>query len=200
MEMRLRWYIDESEAWIICRFEEPLVEMNRKMDIVIADLATLQRVDASVVNILREEHLEEEEGETSAIGGVQAVNDRLTYETPNTEVHSEVFVDEALVDIIVEVISPISKKKIMTRKLAPALLTSFIAGQRPKKRKNEVRFDPLQPVDPSQMAVLMQWVSSKGELKTIRGGTFDLLRDFFRTLIQTGEWLSNEVKPLHYFF
>lgn len=28
MEMRLRWYIDESEVWIIYLFEEPLAEMN----------------------------------------------------------------------------------------------------------------------------------------------------------------------------
>ena len=33
-----------------------------------AALAILQRLDASVVNILREEHIEEEEGETSAVG------------------------------------------------------------------------------------------------------------------------------------
>ena len=64
--------------------------MNWKMDTI---LATLQRPNASVVNILREEHLEEEEGETSTVGDVQATDDRMTYETPNTEVHSEVFVD-----------------------------------------------------------------------------------------------------------
>ena len=41
MEMRLRRYIDESEARIICHFKEPLAEMNRKMDTVLAVLATL---------------------------------------------------------------------------------------------------------------------------------------------------------------
>ena len=123
MEMRLRWYIDEFEAQIIHHFEEPLAEMNRKMDTILAVLATLQRVDASVVNILREEHLEEEEGETSTVGDVQDVDDRLTYETPNIEVHSEVFMDEALGDTIVEVISPISGKKTRTRKHTPALLS-----------------------------------------------------------------------------
>ena len=85
----------------------------------------------------------------SAVRDVQATDDMMTYETPNTEVHSEVFVDEALSDTIVEVISPISGKKNWTRKRAPALLSPFIAGQRPKKRKNEVRFDPFRPVDPS---------------------------------------------------
>ena len=110
----------------------------------------------------------------------------MTYETPNTEVHSEVFMDEALGDTIVEVISPISRKKTRTRKCAPTLLSPFTFGQRPKKRKNEVHFVPLRPVDPSQTVVLMQWVSSEGELKTIRGGTSDLSLNFFRTLIQIG--------------
>ena len=129
-------------------FEEPLAEMNQKMDTILAVLATLQRADASVVNILREEHLgEEEERETSVVGDVQAVDDRLTYETPNTEVHSEVFVDEALGDTIIKVISPIYGKKTRTRKHAPALLSPFTTGQRPKKRKNKVRFDPLRPMD-----------------------------------------------------
>ena len=91
--------------------------------------------------------------------------------------------DKALGDTIVEVSSPIFGKKNRTRKRTPTLLSPFTAGQRPKKRKNEVRFDPLQPVDPSQMAVLMSWVLSEGEPKTIRGGTSDLSRDFFQTLI-----------------
>ena len=82
--------------------------MNRKIDTI---LAALQRLDALVVNILVKEHLGEKEGETSAIGDVQAVDDKLTYKTPNTKVHSEVFMDEALGDTIVEVISPISVKK-----------------------------------------------------------------------------------------
>ena len=126
------------------------------MDTVLAALATLQRPNASVVNILREEHLEEKEGETSTVGDIQATNDRMTYETPNNEVHSEVFVNEALGDTIVEVISPIIGKKTQNRKCAPALLSPFTAGQRPKKRKNEVRFDPLRPVDPLHTAALMQ--------------------------------------------
>ena len=63
MELRLRRYIDESKAWIIRHFEEPLVEM----DTVLVALAILQRPDASIVNILTEKHLEEEEGETSAV-------------------------------------------------------------------------------------------------------------------------------------
>ena len=116
MEMRLRRYINESEARIIRHFEESLAEMNWKIDIVLAALAILQRLDATVVNILREEHLEDEEGETSTVGDVQATDDTMTYETPNVEVHSEVFMDEALGDTIVEVISPISVKKIRTTK------------------------------------------------------------------------------------
>ena len=149
------------------------------------------------MNILTKEHLEEKEGETFDIGDVQAVDDRLTYETHNTEVHLEVFVDETSGDMIVEFISPISRKKTRIRKRAPALLSPFTAGQRPKKRKKEVCFDPLRSMDPSQTEVLMRWVSSDKESKTILGGTSDLSRDFFRTLIQTREWLTNEVRPLH---
>lgn len=66
-EMKLRRYINESKARIICHFEQPLAEMNRRMGTIMAALAAFQRPDASVVNILREEHLEEEEGETFAI-------------------------------------------------------------------------------------------------------------------------------------
>ena len=54
IKMKLRWYIDDSDAQIIRHFEEPLVEMNWKMDTVMATLAILQRPDVSVVNILRE--------------------------------------------------------------------------------------------------------------------------------------------------
>lgn len=107
MKIRLRWYINEAESQITRHFEQPLAEMNRKIDTI---LATLQRPDVSVVNIIAEEHLKEEEGETSYIGDVQAIDDKLTYETPNTEVHLEVFVDVVLGDMIVEVISPISRK------------------------------------------------------------------------------------------
>ena len=116
----------------------------------------------------------------------------MTYETPNTKVHSEVFVDEALGDTIVEVISPISGKKTQIRKRAPTLLSLFTTGHRPKKRNNEVGFNPLRQVDTSQTAVLMKWVSSEGEPKIIQGGTSDLSQDFFRTLIQTREWLTND--------
>ena len=63
----------------LARFVKKVAEINRKMDTI---LAALQRPDASGVNILREDHLEEDEGETSVIGGVQAIDDRLTYETP----------------------------------------------------------------------------------------------------------------------
>ena len=52
----------------------------------------------------------------------------MTYETPNAKVHSEVFMDEALGDTIVEVISPISGKKTQTKKRALTLLSSFTAN------------------------------------------------------------------------
>ena len=79
----------------------------------------------------------------------------MTYETPNTEVHSKVFVDEALGDTIVDVISPISRKKTRARKRAPPLLSPFTTEQRLKKRKIVVCFDALQLIDPSQTVVLM---------------------------------------------
>ena len=41
-----------------------------------------------------------------------------------------------------------------------------------------------------------QWISSESEPKTIRGGTSDLTKDFFRELWKVGEWLSNEVRFL----
>ena len=72
-----------------------------------------------------------------------------------------------------------------------------------KKRKNEIRFDPLRPVDPLLIEVLMKWVSSDGELKTIRVGISDLSCNFFLVLIQTRKWLTNEVMiglVLNFFF
>ena len=71
--------------------------------------------------------MEKEEEETSSVGDVhvQVDDDRLIYETPNTGVHSKVFVDEALGDTIVEVISPIFEKNKRTQKRATPLLTPF---------------------------------------------------------------------------
>ena len=61
--------------------------------------------------------MEEKEGETSNVdaGPEEAEEDRITYVTPNTEVHSGVFVDEVFGDTIVEVTSPILGKKKRTR-------------------------------------------------------------------------------------
>ena len=75
--------------------------MNKKID---AFLTALRREDVSVMNILQQEQLEEEEGETFAIGVclAQGNHNRDTYVTPNTEVHSSVFVDEVLGDTIIE--------------------------------------------------------------------------------------------------
>ena len=58
-------------------------------------------------------------------------------------------------------------------------------------------------MDPLHTKVLMKCISSDGEHKIIRGGTSDLSCDFFRVLIQIGEWLINEVMiglVLKYFF
>ena len=92
-----------------------MAEMSRKID---ALLAEVQRADASVLNVQQQDPLEEEQGETSnaSAGAIHAEQDRDTYVTPNTKVHSGVFVDEILGDTIVEVTSPISEKKIRTQK------------------------------------------------------------------------------------
>ena len=82
-------------------------------------------------------------------------------------------------DTIVEVMSLIFGKKTRARKRALALLTPFTVRQRPKKRKNEVCFEPLWPVDPSLTKVLMKGVSSDGEPKTIRGALLIFRVTFF---------------------
>ncbi len=55
-------------------------------------------------------------------------------------------------------------------------------------------------MDESRLSVVLQWISSDTELKTIWGGTLDLTRTFFRELLEVGEWLSNEVRFLNVSF
>ena len=87
----------------------------------------------------------EQVGETVAQVYVpaQANDDRLTYVTLDMEVHFGVFVDEQLGDTIQEVTSPISGEKKMVRKRAAALRTPFTVGDKPKRWKQEVIYDPM---------------------------------------------------------
>ena len=90
------------------------------------------------MNILDQEHLEEEDSETATVGKApkEGDHDRDTYVTSNTEVHSSVFFDEVLGETIVEVTSSISDKNVRTQKRVGPLCTSFIVDDRPKQRKN----------------------------------------------------------------
>ena len=172
--------------------------MSRKID---ALLAKVQRADASVLNVLQQDLLEEEQGETSDVGAgaIHAEQDKDTYVTPNTEVHSGVFVDELLGDTIVEVTSPIFSKKMRTQKRAALLCTPFTI-EWPKQKKNEVVYNPTWPVDESRLSMVLQWTSSESEPKTIWGGTLDLTKTFFKELLEVGKWLSNKVKFLNVSF
>ena len=199
LELRLRSYIDEVgkrvEVRLMSHVDHHMAEMSRKID---ALLAEVRRADAPAFNVLQQDPVEEEQGETSnaGAGAINAEQDRDTYVTPNTEVHSGVFVDEMLGDTIVEVTSPISGKKIRTRKRAAPLCSPFTC-ERPKRKKNEVVYHPTRELDESRLSAVNQWISSESEPKTIRGGTSDLTKDFFRELLKVGEWLSNEVRFLN---
>ena len=56
MELRLRSYIDEVGRWVESRlmkhFEQPLAELNRKIDVI---LAVVQSSNASILNLLQQE-------------------------------------------------------------------------------------------------------------------------------------------------
>ena len=75
-------------------------------------------------------------------------------ETPNTEVHSGVFVDELLGDTIVEVTSSISSKKMRTQKWAALLCTPFTC-EWPKRKKNEVVYNPKRPLYESRLSAVL---------------------------------------------
>ena len=95
MEARLMSYINRVKERVRVYYDAPLAEMNRKLDSLIA---LLQNWDVAAMNILQVlvENELEQVGETSAQVYVpaHADEDRLTYVTPDTEVHYGVFVDE----------------------------------------------------------------------------------------------------------
>ena len=67
----------------------------------------------------------------------QADEDRLTYITLDTEVHSGVFVDEQLGDTVQEVTSPIFGEKQRVRKRAATLQMLYTVEEKLKCRKQE---------------------------------------------------------------
>ena len=93
---------------------------------------------------------------------------------PETEVHSGVFIDEKAGDTVKDVTSPISGEKKWVRKRGKVLCTPYTILERPKRRKKETTYDPLRPVEPSRLDMLLRWVSSVGDPVSILGGTSDL--------------------------
>ena len=169
--------------------------MNRKLDSLIA---LLQNRDVAAMNILQVpvENELEQVGEMAAQVYVpaQADDDRLTYVTPDTEVHSGVFVDEQLGDTIQEVTSPISREKRRVQKREVALQMPYTVGEKPKHRKQEVVYDPTRALDEVRVQGLRSWMdSTKNPNETRQGGTTSMGRQFFRELLDVGTWISNDV-------
>ena len=69
------------------------------------------------------------------------------------------------------------------RKKGKALCIPYTAGERPKRRKKETTYDPLQVVEDARMNALLKWTSSTDALMTIRGGTTEMTREFFRDFL-----------------
>ena len=88
----------------------------------------------------------------------QADDDRLTYVTPDTEVHSRVLIDEKLGDTVLEVTSPKSREKKRVWKRAVALQMPYTVKDKPKHRKKEVIYDPMQALDEARVQGLWTWI------------------------------------------
>ena len=106
------------------------------------------------------------EGDHSGIGCDASHNpqddDHLTYVTPEIEVYSGVFIDEKVGDTVKEVTSPISGEKKRVRKRGKVLYTPYIVLEHPKRRTKETTYNPLRPVEPSRLDMLLRWVSNVG--------------------------------------
>ena len=98
------------------------------------------------------------EGDHSGIGCDASHNpqddDRLNYVTPETEVHSGVFIDEKVGDTMKEVTSPISGEKKRVRKRGKVLHTPNTVLERPKRGNKETTYDPLRPMEPFRLDML----------------------------------------------
>ena len=125
----------------------------------------------------------------------QVDDDRVTYVTPDMEVHSGVFVDEQLKDTIQEVTSPICREKKRVPKRAAALRTSYIVRDKLKRQKQEVVYDPTRALDEARVQGLRSWIdSTENPNETCWGGTMSMDRQFLQELLDIGTWISNEVR------
>ena len=101
--------------------------------------------------------------------------------------------DEDWGDTIHVVTSPLSGVKTRVRKRGKALCTPYTAGERPKRRKKETAYDPLRVVKEARINALLKWTSTTDAPITVRGGTTEITREFFRDFMTPGAWISNEV-------
>ncbi len=191
IESRLMSRVDEMGRSLDARVDGLFDELKLKIDRIaeqIRDKPANGKSEDSAPFDLQEGAAE------SGIGDIPvAGDDRLTYVTPATEVHSEVFVDEDRGDTVHVVTSPLSGLKTRVRKRGKALCTPYTAGERPKRRKKETAYDPLRVVEETRINTVLRWTSAADAPTTIRGGTTDMTRAFFHDLMTPGVWISNEV-------
>ena len=129
MERRMRKHIEEMGQSIQSRIDSKIdhgfAELNAKIDWVVDHLQSLASKGHEEGSMGRSS--DPIEGDHSGIGCDASHNpqddDRLTYVTPETEVHSGVFIDEKVGDTVKEVTSPISGEKKWVRKRGKVLCT-----------------------------------------------------------------------------
>ena len=81
------------------------------------------------------------------------------------------------------------------RKRAVALWTPFTVGDKPKRLKQEVVYDPMWALDKARVQGLRSWIdSTENPNETRRGGMMSMGRQFFKELLEVGTWISNEVR------
>ena len=187
IESRLMSRVDELGRSLDSRVDGLFDELNKKIDRIAEKIRDKPSEDSAPFDI-------QEGAAESGIGDIPvAGDDQMTYVTPVTEVHSGVFVDEDRGDTIHVVTSPLSGVKTRVRKRGKALCTPYTARERPKRRKKETAYDPLRVVEEARMNALLKWTLSTDASMTIRGGTTEMTREFFRDLLTPGVWISNEV-------
>ena len=70
----------------------------------------------------------------------------------------------------------------------------YIAGDKLKRRMQEVLYDPLWALDEAMVQGLWSWGNStENPNETRRNGTTNIGRQFFRDLLEVGTWISNKV-------
>ncbi len=79
-------------------------------------------------------------------------------------------------------------------KKAVALWTPYTVGDKPKRQKLEVVYDPMRALDEARVQGLWSWINSTENPKeTCQGGTTNMDQKFFRDLLEVEAWISNEV-------